>query len=71
MALFVTQLIRIVFSNTNAPVDSETRKNIFNIVDAINEMFNVIILRSIRFYFFCFTDNININIYLARESLQQ
>ena len=58
MALFVIQLIRIiVFSNTNQPVDRKTWINIFDIVNLINEMLNVII-RPIHFYFFCFTDNI-------------
>ena len=54
MTLFVIQLIRLVIAilpmerTSLAPVDY---------VIAINEMLNVII-RSVHFYFFCFTDNI-------------
>ena len=71
MALFVIQLIRILFSDakfTNLPENSETVIGIFDAVDAINKMFNVIIRSaSVHFYFFCFTDNI----FLARASHQQ
>ena len=66
MALFVIQLIRVVFFNL--PGDSETLNDVYNFVICIHQMLNVII-RSVHFYYFSsFTDNI----YLAtRESHQQ
>ena len=62
MALFAIQLIRLVFSIL--PMEWTLDAGDYAIV--INEMFNVII-RSIHFYFFCFTDNI----YHCRASCQQ
>jgi hypothetical protein len=62
MALLAIQVIRVVIALL--PVQP-----IYNTVDFIavtNQMFNVII-RSVHFHFFCFTDNI----YLARASHQQ
>ena len=68
MALFAIQLVRVVMGFISVPVEQE---NFFqagiDFVIAINEMLNVIIMRSIHFYFFCFADNI----YLDRESHQR
>ena len=63
MALFAIQLVRVVLYSL--PVESPAINGV-NIVIGINQMFNVII-RSVHFYFFCFTDNI----YLIRASHQQ
>ena len=63
MALFAIQLIHLVFDNTVEP-------NTSNLIIGINEMFNVIILRSVHIYFFFFLVLL-INIYLARASHQQ
>jgi hypothetical protein len=69
MALFAIQLVRIVLTSLVAqtvytgftgPVVG------MELVIPIHQMFNVII-RSVHFYFFCFTDDI----YLARASRQQ
>ena len=49
MALFAIQLIRLVFFLLGACV--------FNYATVIDQMINVII-KSVHFYFFCFTDNI-------------
>ena len=69
MALLVIQLIRLVLYSivqlSDVTADSPVLFAYFYIVD-INEMFNVII-RSVHFYFFCFTDNFH----LARASHQQ
>ena len=59
--LFAIQLVRVVLGNLLLAVP-----NTKNLAVGINQMFNVII-RSFRFYFFCFTDNF----YLARASHQQ
>ena len=64
MALFAIQLVRMVLSTVNG-----LPTPIFiglELVTPMHQMLNVII-RSVRFYFFCFTDNI----YLARASHQQ
>ena len=53
MTLFAIQVIRIVF--LILPMEWTVDANYY--VIAINQMFNVI-MRSVRFYFFCFTDNI-------------
>ena len=53
MALFSIQLIRILFNLL--PLGSGV--DIMDYVIVIHQMFNVII-RSVYFYFFCFTDNI-------------
>jgi hypothetical protein len=55
MALLAVQLVRFVLFNL--PVQTDSTYNAYIIFIGINEMFNVII-RSIRFYFFCFTDKI-------------
>ena len=60
MALFAIQLVRVMFW-----ILPSVSQQASNLVVVINQMFNVII-RSVHFYFFCFTDNI----YLARESHQ-
>ena len=70
MVLFAIQLVRTVFTSLAALPDPDaemsTSVNIaLNIVIGVHEMLNVII-RSVHFYFFCFTDNI----YLARASHQ-
>ena len=67
MTLFVIQLVRIVvfvLAETSEPGSSVS--NSLGYIIAIGEMFNVII-RSVHFYFFCFTENF----YLARVSHQQ
>ena len=68
MALFAIQLLRIVMGFISVPVEQEPFFQAGNdLVIAINEMLNVIIIRSIHFYFFYFADSI----YLTRESHQQ
>jgi hypothetical protein len=69
MALFVIQLVRVVISI----LADKTPTTVFagpmvgmELVIPIHQMLNVII-RSVHFYFFCFTDVI----YLARASRQQ
>ena len=64
MALFAIQLVRIVL--LAVPSSSDTLDYLYLQVISIHQMFNVII-RSIYFYFFYFTDNI----YLPRASHQQ
>ena len=55
MALFAIQLVRLVLNNL--PVSFAGPAAVSGVlVVGINEMFNVII-RSVHFYFFCFTDN--------------
>ena len=72
MALFTIQLARVVITaillEEAAHCGQESTGLIIalNLVIPIYQMFNVII-RSVHFYFFCFTDDI----YLARESHQQ
>ena len=63
MALFAIQLVRFGLAFTSGPSSGAA----FDIVVAINQMLNVIIIRSIHFYFFYFSDNI----YLARASHQR
>ena len=62
MALFAIQLVRVVLSclELNSSIILA-----FNLTIGINQMFNVIII-SVHFYIFCFTNNI----YLARASHQ-
>jgi hypothetical protein len=59
MALFAVQLVRVVLSSL---VDSSTEITGpvagMNLVIPIHQMFNVNI-RSVHFYFFCFTDDIS------------
>ena len=67
MALFAIQLVRVVFcSLLDSPEAESTSIIAYDFVIYINQMLNVII-RSIHFYLFCFTDNI----YLHRASHQQ
>jgi hypothetical protein len=69
MALLAVQLVRVALYNIRVvgPVTVRWADIIvYNIFIGINQMFNVVI-RSVHFYFFCFTDNI----YLARASHQQ
>jgi hypothetical protein len=69
MALFAIQLVRVVLTILWAQTESPglTRPMVgAELVISIHQMFNVII-RSVYFYFFCFTDDI----YLARASRQQ
>ena len=54
MALFAVQLIRLVFS---VMLTTLVFGSILDFVIVIHQAFNVII-RSVHFYFFCFTDNI-------------
>ena len=65
MALFAIQLARFVLYNLR--LTSESAEDVYIIFIGINEMFNVII-RPVRFYFFCFTDKIY---YPDRASHQQ
>jgi hypothetical protein len=65
MALLAVQLARVTLYFLQS--DSESTVNAYIIFIGINEMFNVII-RSVRFYFFYFTDKIY---YLDRASHQQ
>ena len=70
MALFSIQLVRIVLLVIRVPVNSEAFPNwgvAYEIVTAINQMLNVIIIRSVHFYFFCFADKF----YLARALHQR
>ena len=64
MALFAVQLVRVVLSNL--PVQLQPPNSV-DLVIGINQMFNVITIRSVHFRFFCFTDHI----YLARVSHRQ
>ena len=67
MALFAIQLVRVVISSlTLQELETSTSFIALHLVVGIHEMFNVII-RSVHFCFFCFTDNI----YLARASHRQ
>jgi hypothetical protein len=52
MALFITQLIRIVIVS----IDFKTQQQAINLISPINQMLNVSI-RSVHFYIFCFTDD--------------
>ena len=68
MALFVMQLVRLVMSSI--PLTEAQRPvylAAFDFVVVINEMLNVIIIISVHFYVFYFTDSI----YLARASHQR
>ena len=63
MALFAIQLVRVGLYFTSGPFFDAA----YDIVASINLMLNVIIIRSIHFYFFYYSDNI----YLARASHQR
>ena len=65
MAVFAIQVVRGALSRyiTSGPLFEIA----YSFVIVINQMLNVIIIRSIHFYFFYFSDNI----YLARESHQR
>ena len=66
MALFVAQLVCVVLSILAIQeVPDPVNSYYFELVSGIHQMFNVII-KSVHFYFFCFTDNI----YLTRGSHQ-
>ena len=70
MALFAVQLVRVLLVFIPVRV-KHWQQELFliagnNIAITFNQMLNVIIIRSIHFYFFCFSDNI----YLARASHQ-
>ena len=68
MALFAIQLVRFVLAFISVPKEQEPFFQAgYDVVICINEMLNVITIRSIHFYFFCFADNI----YLDRESHQR
>jgi hypothetical protein len=69
MALFAIQLVRVVLTILLAQTESSGFTGPWvgtELVIPIHQMFNVII-RSVYFYFLCFTDDI----YLARASRQQ
>ena len=68
MALFAIQLVRVVLALVFMKVEQGPFSMVGNdIVIGINQMLNVIIIRSSHFYFFYFSDNI----YLARASHQR
>ena len=69
MALFAIQLVRVVLAFISVPVEQQPLvQAAYDIVIAINQMLNVIIIIiSVHFYFSCFTDNIS----LARASHQR
>jgi hypothetical protein len=66
MSFLAIQLVRVVLTCLLAVQTTRTIIIALNLVICIHEMLNVII-RSVHFYFFYFTDNI----YLARVSHQQ
>ena len=54
MALLAIQLVRLVLSSISVPAVQELLIGVaYDIVAAINQMFNVIIIRSAHFYLFC------------------
>ena len=55
VVLFVAQLLRIVIVNLET---SKQQQAAINFILPINQMLNVNIIRSVHYYFFCFTDNI-------------
>jgi hypothetical protein len=66
MALFATQLGRVLLGSIPVPVQQEPfLQGAHDIFTAINKMLNVIIIRSVHFYFFAD------NVYLTRESHQR
>jgi hypothetical protein len=69
MALFAIQLVRVVLTSMADQLETELLGPWagLELVMVIHEMLNVIILKSVHFYFFCFTDDID----LARASRQQ
>ena len=66
MALLAIQLVRVVISSPGLEALQGVNNIAHNIIVCIHQMLNVIIIRSVHFYF-CFTDEI----YLARASHQQ
>jgi uncharacterized membrane protein YjgN (DUF898 family) len=65
MALFAIQLVRVVLVFMNVTVAQESSFIVADdIVIVIYQMLNVIIIRSVHFYFICFADSI----YRARAS---
>jgi hypothetical protein len=66
MALFAIQLVRVVLSILVRQPEFTGLDDGLNFIIGIHQVLNVII-RSVHFYFFCFTDDI----YLARASRQQ
>ena len=70
MALFAIQLVRVVISSVVEPQAGQTPPSLliaYDFVIIIHQTLNVIII-SVRFYFFCFTDDIYLPI---RASHQQ
>ena len=68
MALLAIQVVRVVLGFIPAPVEQEFFfEAAQGIAIVINQMLNVIIIRSVRLYFFWISDKI----YLARASHQQ
>ena len=68
MALFAIQLVRVVlYYIPVSVVQLPFMMGAQDILIVINQMLNVIIIRSVHLYFYRFTDNI----YLARESHQR
>ena len=59
LALFAIQLVRIVLEFIPVSDGEESLfQAVLDLVIVINQMLNVIIMRSLHFYFFCFADNI-------------
>ena len=68
MALSSIQLVWIVLMFISVPMEQlPFLRAAGDIVVAINQMLNVIIIKSVHFYFFCFADNID----LTRASHRQ
>ena len=70
MALFSIQLVRVVLGfvpSTKGHARGGHFQAAYDIVVVINQMLNVIIIRSVNSYFFCFANYI----YLTRESHQR
>ena len=60
MALFAIQLVRFVLAFISVPVEQVPFLQVAdNFVIVINQMLNVIIMKSVHFYFFWLADNIN------------
>ena len=65
MALLAIQLVRVMLEFISVPLEQKPYLQAADdFVIAINQMLNVINIRSVHFYYFCFADNI----YITRES---
>ena len=65
MALLAIQLVRVMLEFISVPLEQKPYLQAADdFVIAINQMSNVINIRSVHFYYLCFADNI----YITRES---